>query len=286
VLREIEATQKWLTMLRRKWKDLRRTREQLESNPADGTAHRKMGAFYCFAKEDWKRGIPHLARGSDSELRQIAQLELNRPSDAAVRFHLGKKWLEAADAARDTKDARVMRLRARYWFLKAGAGTKKSTVRRAVNSQLEKITLYPTRIVIWNTHNAMHGDRGTLECHLVLVNGGQTVSAGKLQLPWSAERNMPYVAILAGKPVDEVRIEVTRWPRNGGGLAEVQIFQGRTNLATGCEVRASASFREGFTHDNLTDGITGATEEKFSKGYWLLPHKTKGWCSFHLDKAK
>ncbi len=100
VLREIEATQKWLTTLRRKWKELQRTRARLESNPTDKAAHWKMGAFYCFAKEDWKRGIPHLAKGSDSELRQLAQLELKRPSDGAARFGLGKKWLEAADAAR------------------------------------------------------------------------------------------------------------------------------------------------------------------------------------------
>ena len=138
----------------------------------------------------------------------------------------------------------------------------------------------------WNTHNAPHGDRGTLECTLTLLNQGKTVTAGKLRLPWSNEKNLAHVALLPGKEVDEVRIDITRWPRNGGGLAEVLVFEGRTNLAAGCEVHSSGAFSARFGSEKLNDGVTGAREERYATGYWLLPSKTKGWCSINLTKVK
>ena len=68
VLREVGVTQKWVTILRRKWQELRDEREQLEADGNDAVAHWKIGKFYCFVKEDWKQGIPHLAKGSDGAL--------------------------------------------------------------------------------------------------------------------------------------------------------------------------------------------------------------------------
>jgi len=53
-----------------------------ESSPDNGPANLAVGTFYCFVKNEWSKGIPLLARGSDERLSALAAAELSDSPDA------------------------------------------------------------------------------------------------------------------------------------------------------------------------------------------------------------
>ena len=45
----------------------------LEKQPGDPTANLAAGRYYCFVKGDWEMGIPMLALGSETALKELAE---------------------------------------------------------------------------------------------------------------------------------------------------------------------------------------------------------------------
>jgi len=45
----------------------------LPEKPDDPVSNAHLGRFTCFAKDDWERGLPMLAKGSDVGLRGLAE---------------------------------------------------------------------------------------------------------------------------------------------------------------------------------------------------------------------
>lgn len=73
----------------------------LETKPDDPVANAEVGKFLSFVKGDWKRGLPMLAKGSDSALKTLADQELANPNEAAAQAALGEAW--AAQAEKETQ---------------------------------------------------------------------------------------------------------------------------------------------------------------------------------------
>ena len=110
--------------------------------------------------------------------------------------------------------------------------------------------------MIWNQHNGVNGDRGTLACVVTLLYQGKPVWRQSVRLPWlidspaSATVKPPHVRF------DQVRVDITKFRGNGGGLAEVEVFDGTINLSLNCSVVAKEYYRTDrrFYPSNIIDG--------------------------------
>jgi hypothetical protein len=92
---------------------------KLKASPDDGDAHLLPGRCYCL-DDDWKRGLPHLAKGSDAELRQLAEQDLASPTETLAQLGLADAWW-ALGKARQGEEADALLLRAGYWYDRARA---------------------------------------------------------------------------------------------------------------------------------------------------------------------
>jgi serine/threonine protein kinase/S1-C subfamily serine protease/peroxiredoxin len=139
------------------------------------------------------------------------------------------------------------------------------------------------RIVVWNQHNGTRKDRGTTAFNLRLFRHGSEVWKQEgIALPWSADQDTNVSIEVPPVRFDRVRAEVEAWQGEGGGLAEIEVFQGERNLAQGCPAQARAHFDHfiPFIPGRVTDGVTSSAKD--DQGYWLLPSQTKGWIDVDL----
>ncbi|MHB0956817.1 MAG: DUF1559 family PulG-like putative transporter [Pirellulaceae bacterium] len=80
----------------------------------DPEAHLQAGRYYCFTKGEWEKGLPFLAKGSDSRLKQLAAAELTPPTVPADQLELADGWWNLA-ASEKAYQAAFQR-RAVYWY--------------------------------------------------------------------------------------------------------------------------------------------------------------------------
>src|SRR5690606_8278224 len=81
----------------------------------DEAAHQTAGRFLCFAKQDWSRGLPLLARAANEPLRSLARRDQAAPSDASQQVALADAWWEHS-AANSGVATTAMRGRAVHWY--------------------------------------------------------------------------------------------------------------------------------------------------------------------------
>ena len=90
----------------------------LAKSPDDPDANLDLGGFLCFQQDNWKEGLPHLAKAHDTLLKNVAELELSQPSTADGQFRAAEAWWNVA-ANRRLKELdpwfKGMRDRALYW---------------------------------------------------------------------------------------------------------------------------------------------------------------------------
>ncbi|MFP4354566.1 MAG: hypothetical protein ACLFUJ_05520 [Phycisphaerae bacterium] len=138
-------------------------------------------------------------------------------------------------------------------------------------------------LVLWNQHNGTHNDRGTLSVNVLLYHKGRLVHrAESIDLQWKAGQDVKNTIALPPRPCDRIRIEVTKFHNVGGGLAEIQLFRGRDDLAAGQPARASAAYSPIYSAGRVTDGVTSSA--RGGHGYWLLPDRRTGWVEVDLKQ--
>ena len=91
---------------------------KLETDPNDAQANLAAGRYYCFDRDDWDRGLKHLAAGSDPALKRLAERERAKPDAADAQRSLGDGWW---DLSRKDKGPgkTAMAGRAGYWYRRA-----------------------------------------------------------------------------------------------------------------------------------------------------------------------
>ena len=97
------------------------------------------------------------------------------------------------------------------------------------------------KIVLWNTHNSRYNTSGALECNVVLLKG-TTVAwrSNKVTVPWKRNADTSATVQAPPKRFDRIRVEITRWQGYSGGLAEIEVWRGKENIARGMPAQASA----------------------------------------------
>jgi hypothetical protein len=69
---------------------------KLREAPDDAGANVEAGRFLCFWRGDWEKGLPLLAKGSDSGLKAIAQEDIAAGADVPMQFGVANAWWDLA----------------------------------------------------------------------------------------------------------------------------------------------------------------------------------------------
>ncbi len=94
-------------------------------------ANLAVGRFYCFSKQDWTRGLPLLAAGTDQVLKSLSLQEMAQPADAMA---IGEGWWEFAETTSEWEKKHI-RKHAAMWYSKAIpdlSGLNKARVERRI----------------------------------------------------------------------------------------------------------------------------------------------------------
>ena len=176
---EAQGRTKELTALRDEHRSLKGSIKALEEKPDDPAACFAVGIYTCFAREDWPRGLPLLAKGADAPVAKAAKAELDHGDEVT----LGEAWSEAA-AKKSTGTLKVrLSSRALHWYEKA-LSTATGLVRIKIESQVEALskTVYGTTglrrgLVFWVEPGQDSGDgfRELMSGAKVTNNGPATV---------------------------------------------------------------------------------------------------------------
>ncbi len=104
---------------KREHAELKKAEATLASKPDDPRANLALGRHLCFVKSDWARGLPHLARGSDSALKKAAEMEQAEPQDADGLMEIGDVWYALARKERNALAKGRYARRAIMWYERA-----------------------------------------------------------------------------------------------------------------------------------------------------------------------
>lgn len=104
--------------LKSQYEAIRPSLEKLSAAPDDAAANQAVGQYYCLAKGQWEKGLPHLAKASDARLKMLAEKELARPTTADAQVKLADQWFELAGEAKGLSE-KHLQLHAAYWYRQA-----------------------------------------------------------------------------------------------------------------------------------------------------------------------
>jgi hypothetical protein len=112
----------------------------LESDPSNPDANYTLGELYCFARNDWGRGLPYLAKGADPDLAAAATMEMQGGETPEDRVKLGDLWWGVASGQSGDQKTTVMKHAARIYgkALPSLSGLEKAKVKRRIE-EAEKL---------------------------------------------------------------------------------------------------------------------------------------------------
>ncbi len=90
----------------------------LDKKPADPDANLKLGRIHCFINGDWDRGLPELARGSDAQLKALAEIEMKNVTDPANQIVVADGWWTLSESQSSWAQPQL-RIHAAKWYAKA-----------------------------------------------------------------------------------------------------------------------------------------------------------------------
>jgi hypothetical protein len=93
--------------------------EKVKANPEDADSSLIVGRYMCFVQDNWE-GLPLLAHGSDSRLKELAQKDIDGPPNPSLMADLADAWWDLPDS-KQTPQSRS-RERAAHWYERALPG--------------------------------------------------------------------------------------------------------------------------------------------------------------------
>ena len=143
---EFEQKRAEVIRLREQWEQVRAAQASLKATPDDAKANFLVGHWLLLQKGDAKQGLAHLAKGSDSTFRQLAQQELAaQPTEVESLVKAADAWWELADVQTDESKEQLARHAGQLYKValpKLSAGLRKALVER----RLEELAA-PKRVV-------------------------------------------------------------------------------------------------------------------------------------------
>lgn len=90
--REVQTKQNAIERQKTAFAHIKKALGTLAESPSDPEANLKAGRWYCFAKDDWTKGLPFLAKCGDGELAGLAQRDLAQSKETKEQTALGDGW--------------------------------------------------------------------------------------------------------------------------------------------------------------------------------------------------
>ncbi len=137
LIRRAAATWYEVEAYARLFADFSRAEAVLSEHPEDPQANFLAGRYFCFVRNQWQRGLPLLAKGSDQPLRDLAVAELDDTHSPERKVQLADRWRAAAEKA-DEMFQRFYYDRAIHWYRNALPGLS-GIDRTRVEKQLEEL---------------------------------------------------------------------------------------------------------------------------------------------------
>lgn len=114
--------------------------ETLEENRDDPAALEAVGWYLCLIKDNWGEGLRMLAKSPDTELRELAQLELLAEGQLDQHIRLADAWWTYAEGHKDDVLAFNSAMeRARKWYMSASLALSDGLDRIRARNRLQSI---------------------------------------------------------------------------------------------------------------------------------------------------
>jgi hypothetical protein len=167
--------------------------QKLKTAPEDAAANLAAGQYFCFIKDDWKHGLPLLAKCGRAELSAAAALDLAGANDPDTQIAVGDAWWASAEKEAGSTQLAIRRRAANWYSMALQSGTI-AGLKRAL---LEKrIATAPSRIDGASVPAAFGGAAHVTIIRADYGNGDRTVSIAKaVQAALDAD---PFAPIDAG----------------------------------------------------------------------------------------
>ncbi len=95
------AWKKALAQVNKDYQEFRQAEKKLASEPRDPAANLTVGRWLCFQRDDYKAGLPFLAKGGDAELAALARREIDSPPiTAGDKAALADAWWDLGEKAK------------------------------------------------------------------------------------------------------------------------------------------------------------------------------------------
>ncbi len=111
--------------------------DALETNPNDADANLAVGRHYA-RKGNWEKALPHLARGSDPELKQAAEKELAGAASPEEQAAVGDVWWDLAEKLQNP-DRHALRQHAGTWYTRSKVLLPEGVTQRTIETRLKQI---------------------------------------------------------------------------------------------------------------------------------------------------
>jgi hypothetical protein len=138
LLKQVNQHKKEVEAIRKAFAEVQPLAERLGTQPDDAEANYRVGRYSAAVKNDWKKGLPMLAKGSDASWRKLAQQEQASPAAADGQLALADGWWEAAQSASDAEKNGLL-LHAGTWYRKAQPTVAAGLVKARVEKRLADI---------------------------------------------------------------------------------------------------------------------------------------------------
>jgi formylglycine-generating enzyme required for sulfatase activity len=139
----------------------------LKSNPVEPDANLAVGRYHCLVKGNWERGLPMLALGSDSTLKELAVKELKGVSETDRQVALGDAWWDLA-ATSEGVAQKQLEGRAGLWYRKAMPGLS-----GLVKDRVEKRVIGETPALTEDTDRFVTSLTNSIGMKFVLIPAGE-----------------------------------------------------------------------------------------------------------------
>ena len=143
--REVAEIKKNIEAKKGIYQQVQQARKTLAQEPKEPDANLLVGKYLCLTVGKWKQGLPMLAAGSDTRLKDVASKELKYPAAPESQVEIAGLWWDLADDADSKSDRRVMLARAGGWYADALpklAGLEKIRTQKKL-AALEKQSIDP-----------------------------------------------------------------------------------------------------------------------------------------------
>jgi outer membrane biosynthesis protein TonB len=137
ISREVASQTRNVNRIKAKYAAMQKAMDALKADSSDSDANLSVGQWYCFFKNDWEKGLPFLAKGSQADLADLAKRDLDHPKDAREQVAVADSWWTLSEKESGSL-ASALKSRARHWYepaLVSVSGLEKIRIQKRLEEQ-------------------------------------------------------------------------------------------------------------------------------------------------------